>query len=81
MLSFYFGENSSQSPLCIQAPWLLLVHVALPLQVLLADKMERDSFHGSPGVIVFLLVHLPKTALCKRAGGVRHEDHGIETVK
>lgn len=81
MLSFYFGESMSQFPLCIQTLWLLLVHVALPLQVLLLDKMEWDSFYGSPGVIVFLLVHLPKTALCKCAGGVRHGDHGTETVK
>lgn len=76
-----FGEKISQLSLCIQTLRLLLVHVALPLQVLLVDEMEWDPFYSSPGVIVLFPVHLPKTALCKRAGGVRHEGHGVKTVK
>lgn len=49
-----------------------LVHITLSFQVFLANEMVWDLFNCSPGVIVFLLVHLPKAALCKRTGGVCH---------
>lgn len=50
----------------------LLVHFTLSLEVLFIDEMAGDLFYSRPGIIVLLLVHLPKTALCERAGGVRH---------
>lgn len=50
----------------------LLVHFTLSLEVLFVDEMAGDPFYSRPGIVVLLLVHLPKTALCERAGGVRH---------
>lgn len=49
-----------------------LVDITLSFQVFLIDQMVWDLFNCSPGIIVFLLVHFPKAALCERAGGICH---------
>lgn len=58
--------------LCRSRDFYSLVHVTLPFQVFLTNQMVWDLFNCSPGIIVFLLVDLPKAALCKCTGGVCH---------
>lgn len=60
---------------CKQNRVYLLVYFTLPLQVFLVDEMVGNLFYSSPGIIILFLVHLPKTALCERGGGVRHLGH------
>lgn len=49
-----------------------LVHITLSFQVFSTDQMVWNPFNSSPGIIVFLLVHLPKATLCDCTGGVCH---------
>ena len=62
-------------------PSYLLVNFTLSLQVLPVDELVGDPLYSSPGIIVLLLVHLPKTTLRKCAGGVRHPDPVVMTGK
>lgn len=68
---------SSPTQLFWNPRFYLLVHFTLSLQILPADELVGDLLYSSPGIIVLLLVHLPKTALCESAGGVRHVGHVV----